>query len=303
MNFTLFPLPEVNRKFWYEQKKYNFALDTYYVSNLKDEDILGMSNYLKNDLGDNSFIQKVVIKSEQQVHQTYLSQNYNDAFGVMGDQKHRTMVGSYLRIISAYEDEEHKSYIDAHIIKAVNYIRFKYGLGAASELADYVIFDLENGNPAKQSNSIVPFVFGDGRQQNSFYENSYQSGFLKSQVSVYLNEVASTLFDIAISSDNPSHRFLFLCIALESQIGDGGKRKVFCENELKSELISKEMYRIFQLRHQLAHGESFIEDGEFRNSIPNLFELLRLSAIREDTVRSKLVNFLEKKLNDNSKRD
>lgn len=286
------PLPTDPLRVWV-QKNCQFALDVYYVSNLTEQELINLNNLINNIFQGYQYLQIVKQNGEDLNKQPWMTCHFSEVIKLKLDEKIRTMAGRYLRIIVAFQDQEQLTYIDESITKAANFCRLKFGFGAALERAEAILHHLKNNNYSRTSNPIIPLAYGNGRQGNIFYENSLESGFYKSEV-VELNNAASILFDQAIEKHNSRHRFLFLWMALEAQLGDGKARKKFCEEVLQSEIISVSMQSLHKLRSDYAHVRYHVSDEEIKKACPELFELLRISAVKDGAVRKKLVKLFER---------
>ena len=288
------PLPEAIIKNWIENKSYHFALDVCYVSNLPTDVPLNFdSKYLDKYLGDNSYFQMLHCPEEAPNPQLWTSMFFDQAFQIHGEHKYRTMRGTYLRIVSAYSDQNHASFISDYMVHAVNLIRLKYGFGAALERADSITHDFKMNTISKTTTPILIHSTGDGRTDDSFYQNSKLSGFLESGDTI-LKEETSILLYQAFEVQNFYHRFLLLWMALECQIGLGKARKRFCINELKSDKINRIMLELHKIRSASIHSLREVTQSELTGTTNTMLELLRISALQPGAIRDQLVQQLEK---------
>ena len=201
-------LPQEHVQRWVEQKRCKYALDVYYVSNLTMQDLVEVGeDYLKGVLGDTCLLQIVVQSGEDKNTQPWITHHFDKSFTLKVDHRNRTMKGSYLRVIFAYESDAYEENVEIYITSAINLLR--YGLGAAVERAEALVYDLHTGTTSRTTNSIVPEVWGDGRTDNKFFENGVSSGFFSNGIAT-LNSAASILLNEALESHNKLHRFLFL---------------------------------------------------------------------------------------------
>ena len=118
------PLPVQKVVQWTNDRGCAFAYDAYYVSNLKDEDLLREANpFLRSILGEDFFVQIIRFETDCLNTQTCLTQRFDGEFSVTGDTRTRTMRGNYLRIISAFRDTSDQSGVIEQVGRAINLLR------------------------------------------------------------------------------------------------------------------------------------------------------------------------------------
>lgn len=289
------PLPEEQVRFWVESKQCAYAFDTCYVSNMDEKDIIESKTYLSKWLGDTSFIQIVNFPEDRIDEQIYITQFYDQNFTLKADSQKRTLRGRYLRIIFAYELEEQLKCIEDYVVHATNYLRLRYGLGAALECARAMNWNLRKRDISITSaNNKHITTHGDGRTENSFFENGNQSGVNSIDISL-LKPDASILLDEALKNHNPHHCFLLLWMTLEAQIGQGKERKRFCEQELDSYKLSEEMKRLHDIRSRLTHSLDKVTKQEL--SVNRILEFIRISTLPDCPQRKELVAIVEAQIN------
>ncbi len=293
----IFPLPKKLVRYWKESKKCKYALESYYVSNLETQQLRESRSYLNKWAGDTAFYQIVQLQNNIPVIQPYCMQYFNEEFYLRSDIYKPRLEGRYLRIIHAYEREEHSEYIEKYIIHTINLLRLRYGFAAAVECAVTVTREFYPPKiSVKSLNGKLITAFGDGCNGNLFFENGVNAGVKNIEVST-LKVETSILMNEAMNNSNMRDRFLLLWIALEAQIGKGDKRRKFCKDELCSKKINAEMKRLHDIRGGIVH----IDGQTLKNKIQpidvhTLFELIRISALPACAERQKLVQLVEARI-------
>lgn len=295
----LISIPRPVREFWRKKKKYKYARDYYYVTNLEvgdENNILLKTYFAEGDVLIQRFECPEAIDT-----QPYINQFFDKNFNIRIVTKDRFLKGCYLRILVPFygkrpqkEVSEQEKNIDEIVSQFINILRLKYGIGAALECVKRYTFDLKT-DIITQSIEHIQYIVGNGREESSYYKRSVKSKILSAEKGFRLKLDASLLMDDALKTEHIYHRFMLLWMTLEAQLGFGKEREKFCTIELKSDLISVEMKRLHTLRSSYAHSIKKVSI-DIEKDINMLLELIRLSILPVGKIRDELVRALEDEL-------
>ncbi len=199
------PVPQDRVNFWIESKRCQYALESYYVSNLDEQQLRESQHYLNKWGGDTCFLQIVKFPKDTSIERPYFTQHFDEIFYLEAGTCKPILKGRYLRIIFAYEQEEYSKYVEEYVIHTTNLVRLRYGFGAASECAFTDKRDLRTKKISFASiNSTRIMAFGDGHAGNPFFENGVNADIKKIDEST-LKPDASILLDESLKNDNSHH--------------------------------------------------------------------------------------------------
>jgi len=113
---------------------------------------------------------------------------------------------------------------------------------------------------------------------------------------------AAILLDKSFSQTYPAERFVLMWLAFEAIInsfpgegGNGKKRERFFKNDLRSEAINNEVYRLLKLRCDM-FKEGKINDASIEQECWSLYAVLQLSVMKDCEQRQAFLSGYEKTL-------
>ena len=122
-----------NRINWCLDRGLQAASDAIYVSNLIHEDLRAIEGCLREILGDCFFVGLLDFTNEVHFKHTLTHQRFDEAFQLHASEKNIQLKGTYLRVFVAYSSLEHSRFTNQAITDSVNFLRFRFGCGAALE--------------------------------------------------------------------------------------------------------------------------------------------------------------------------
>ncbi|MEL6645160.1 MAG: hypothetical protein AAFQ79_14600 [Pseudomonadota bacterium] len=209
---------------------------------------------------------------------------------VPGERNHFAF-GHYLRIVIGHEGagEDELRVKSSQIIAT---LRVLLGVGVASQELQSYVLDI----PSEK----VTFV----SESKHNWSNDHQTDIRpiqqictieENRQAIEFNQGVIELLNLAFAIQIPSLRYLTLWMCIELQLGDGRRRKEFFEKELGSVPISKLVKGLHDTRNEIVHE---FNDVSASKSLLDLLEILRLTGLRDNRLRSLLVSDMETRLGD-----
>lgn len=201
---------------------------------------------------------------------------------------HGIMKGSYLEIaIPYYNEKEEDALVKIGMYVAAAF-RLFYGENSCKQQHFSAFHDLSTGKFFSQG-TVGRIGYLESPLKMDF-EHSKSAGSVQltaKERTLELVELANQYSDIAI-------RFIFLWLAIESQIGNGKQRDFFCKKVLKSNLVDGELRRLFGIRNLVLKEAVDIAPDVFDEY--SLMSIIRISCLTEGKLRSALLLSYEKAL-------
>ena len=201
-----------------------------------------------------------------------------------------------LKITFCYVSNEQRKEKQIQTTLAANALRLVFGVPVARELIFIRHFSNDKNEPESFSEEGFASVF-DTQSLNMFENPPIEEAELKP-----LPEEAAILLDKAFSQTYPAERFVLMWLAFEAIIhsfpgnGENGeKRKSFCLNELQSEVVNTEVYRLFKLRCDI-FKEGKISDPHVEQDCWSLYAVLQLATMKDCQQRQAFLSGYEQTL-------
>ena len=188
---------------------------------------------------------------------------------------------NHLKLTFCYVSAAARQECRNQTIVAVNALRLVFGVPIARELILATPFSEEEPEPGISSDVGYASPF-DTQSLNMF-----ESPPIEDAVLIPIPEDAAILLDKAFAQAFPHERFILMWLAFEAIIhshpggaGNGRKREIFFKEELKSDLVNEEVFRLFTLRND-AFKEGRFRHPQFDQECWSLYSALQLAVMKD----------------------
>lgn len=185
-----------------------------------------------------------------------------------------------LKLTFCYSSEEQRQDNKIQTVLTANALRLVFGVPVARELIFVRHFSNDKNEPEFFSDEGFASMF-DNQSLNMFDNPNIEAAEL-----IQIPEEAVILLDKSFSQIYPAERFVLMWLAFEAIIhsfpgeGENGKkREIFCKNDLKSEVINNEVYRLFKLRCDM-FKEGKISNPSIEQECWSLYAVLQLAIMK-----------------------
>lgn len=200
---------------------------------------------------------------------------------------------NHLKLTFGYETEEDRKKCSEQSIAVANILRLAFGVPIARELLVISHFSAGDIGGRFISDKAYASMF-DTQEINRFrYPRIEEVKFIR------MPEEASVLLDKAFSQTFPHEQFVLMWLAFEAIIhshqgneSNGKKRQKFFLEELRSEIVNKEVYRLFKLRNDVFKEGGF-RGHDFGQECWILYAVLQLSIMKNCPQRKAFLLGLE----------
>lgn len=203
---------------------------------------------------------------------------------------------NHLKLTFCYDCAETRQQRRNQAVVVANALRLVFGVPVARELILVSRFSEEEIETGISSDVGYASPF-DTQSLNMFENPPIEGAEL-----IPLPEEAAILLDKAFAQTFPNERFILMWLAFEAIIHshpgraeNGKKRKKFFREELKSDLVSEEVFRLFKLRND-AFKEGRFSHPHFDQECWSLYAALQLAIMKDCPQRSALLSGYENTL-------
>lgn len=205
---------------------------------------------------------------------------------------------NHLKLTFGYKSAEERESHHRQVFVVAGAIRLVFGATAARELVFNGTFSEEN--PDAEFSSDVGYASPFDSQSLNLFENPPIEDTVLKQIPAE----ASILLDGAFVQPYPQERFILMWLAFEAIVhsfpgegGNGEKRQRFCRQELRSDIVNKEVRRLFNFRN------SIFKEGVFLNTKVDdecwsLYAVLQLAVMKDGPQRQAFLSSFEGQLKD-----
>ncbi|WP_029934263.1 hypothetical protein [Thiomicrospira pelophila] len=205
-----------------------------------------------------------------------------------------------LKLTFCYCSKEEEQNNETQSIYVVNILRLVFGVPVARELILIRRFSNDSNDPSCESDKDFASMF-DTQSLNMFNEPAIEKAKI-----IEVPVESTILLDKAFSQTYPVERFVLMWLAFEAIIsafpGDesnGDKRKKFFRDDLGSDAINKEVYRLFKLRCDL-FKEGKVSESAIEKDCWSLYAVIQLAIMKNCEQRQELKSGYEKVLSLNA---
>jgi hypothetical protein len=200
---------------------------------------------------------------------------------------------NHLKLTFGYISDEARQEHRNQIIVAANALRLVFGVPIARELIFDTKFSEEKLDVGISSDVGYASPF-DTQNLNMFEVPPIEEAAL-----IAIPEEAAILLDKAFAQAFPDERFILMWLAFEAimhshpgRAENGKKREKFFKEELESDIVNREVFRLFQLRNDV------FKEGRFSNpqidqECWNLYAVLQLATMKDCPQRSAFLSGFE----------
>ena len=274
---------------WQTELGFDRAVERIYTSNLGHGDLPYLQiTAAKYDgrVVSTVFTQDSPIQYTTTYHTTHHTDGFVFGFGV----KKRVLKGNYLRVCYPYHDANGQPSDPPELRDFLVRLHLSQGREAAMELAVERRIHLPEQAVEQFSEGATVLRLGRRRQDNWFYISGAEAGAVQDS-DFSLDETSQVLLELALSAQEPERMFQFLWMTIETQLGNGSRRRAFCESDLLSEKVSYLVKALHDTRSDYLH------DGKIgavtSDHIDCALAVIRVSALPAGRLRRNLVDRLE----------
>lgn len=201
-----------------------------------------------------------------------------------------------LKLTFCYVSKEDELKNGVQTVHTVNTLRLVFGVPIARELL--IIRRYFNDNNAAVFHSDKDFAsMFDTQSLNMFDQPAIEYAKL-----IKIPDEATILLDKAFSQTYPDERFILMWLAFEAIVSsfegnedNGKKRKKFFRNTLNSEVINKEVFRLFQIRcHIFKEGRN--SECSMEKECWSLYAAIQLAIMEDCEQRQAFISGYEQTL-------
>jgi hypothetical protein len=194
-----------------------------------------------------------------------------------------------LKLTFCYESREDEQNHETQTVHTVNILRLVFGVPIARELLIIRHFYNDENDPVFHSDKDFASMF-DTQTLNMFDVLAIE----ESEV-IKIPEEATILLDKSFSQTYPPERFVLMWLAFEAIINsfsgkeaNGTKRKKFFKEELSSDVINDEVFRLFQVRCDI-FKEGKVSESSIEKACWSLYAAIQLTIMKNCEQRQAFV--------------
>ena len=278
----------------WKHRGYEFFEETVWSSSIQKADLPKIRTFFQSNNFDNVDV-SVVNPPDDKTLRMRWNRHY-EASGQCVSLMHHVSIpagSNHLKLTFGYTSEEARQDHRNQIIVAANALRLVFGVPIARELIFDTKFSEEKLDVGISSDVGYASPF-DTQNLNMFEVPPIEEAAL-----IAIPEEAAILLDKAFAQAFPDERFILMWLAFEAimhshpgRIGNGKKREKFFKEELKSNIVNQEVFRLFQLRNDV------FKEGRFSNpqidqECWNLYAVLQLATMKDCPQRSAFLSGFE----------
>jgi|GEM_PF-2348974 len=200
---------------------------------------------------------------------------------------------NHLKLTFGYVSGEARQEHRNQIIVAANALRLVFGVPIAREL----IFDTRFSE--EQLDVGISSDVGYASPFDTQNLNMFEVPPIEEAVMITIPEEAAVLLDKAFAQAFPDERFILMWLAFEAimhshpgRAENGKKREKFFKEELQSDIVNQEVFRLFQLRNDVFKKGHF-SHPQFDQECWNLYAVLQLATMKDCPQRSAFLSGFE----------
>lgn len=200
---------------------------------------------------------------------------------------------NHLKLTFGYASAEARQECPNQIIVVTNALRLVFGVPIARELIFANRFSEEELETGISSDVGYASLF-DTQSLNMFEVPPIEGAVL-----IPIPEDAAILLDKAFAQAFPNEQFILMWLAFESimhshpgRAENGKKRERFFKEELKSDIVNEEVFRLFRLRND-AFKEGRFSHPQFGQECWKLYAVLQLAVMKDCPQRSAFLSGFE----------
>ncbi|MFA5461031.1 MAG: hypothetical protein WC274_03015 [Sulfurimonas sp.] len=201
-----------------------------------------------------------------------------------------------LKLTFCYRSKEDEQENETQTVYIVNILRLIFGVPAARELVMIRHFSNDSNEPTRHSDTDFASMF-DTQSLNMFNNPPIEESKL-----IKVPVEATILLDKAFLQTYPAERFVLMWLAFETIInsfhgngGNGDKRKKYFKDDLNSDIINNEIYRLFRLRCDM-FKEGKITDLSIEKDCWSLYSAIQLTIMKDCEQRRAFISGYEQTL-------
>ena len=286
------------------KEKFSVFRETIWSSSLQQLDLPRVRNFLIKNNIDNVDVSLVIPQKGHNTHRMRWMKYYEKSGQCISSLKEEFIPDSSnnLKLTFCYSSEEDEQNNKTQTIHTVNTLRLIFGVPIARELLILRHFYNDDNAPIRFSDEDFASMF-DTQSLNMFDNPAIED----SEV-MKIPDEATILLDKAFSQTYPIERFILMWLAFETIINsfpgegnNGTKRQNFFKNDLKSDVINDEVFRLFRVRCDM-----FKEGKIFKLNVEkecwSLYSVIQLTIMKNCPQRQAFLSGYEKILLQNNQK-
>lgn len=270
--------------------------ETIWSSSLQQIDLPKIRNFLTKNNVNNVDVSLVVPQIGHNTHRMRWMKYYERSGQCISLLKEEFIPNNSnnLKLTFCYLSKEDAQNNEIQTIHTINTLRLIFGVPIARELLIIRYFSNDDNIPIRYSDEDFASMF-DTQSLNMFDTPAIE----ESEV-VKIPDEATILLDKAFSQTYPTERFVLMWLAFETIINsfpgeenNGKKRQRFFKDDLKSDVINNEVYRLFKIRCDM-FKEGKIYKSNIEKECWSLYSVIQLAIMKNCPQRQAFLSGYEK---------
>lgn len=290
-----------------EWEKLGFSVfrETIWSSSLQQIDLPRVRNFLIKNNINNVDVSLVCPQKWHSTHRMRWMKFYEQSGQCISSIKEDIIPdnSNNLKLTFCYTNKKDEQYNKSQTIHTANTLRLIFGVPIARELLIIRHFFNDEKNPIHNSDECFASMF-DTQSLNMFNDPAIED----LEVIQIPNE-ATILLDKAFSQTYPIERFILMWLAFETIINsfpgeenNGNKRQKFFKNELKSDVINEEVYRLFKIRCDM-FKEGKASEPNIEKECWSLYAAIQLTVMKDCPQKQAFLSGYEQTLSQGIEKD
>ncbi len=277
---------------------FNYFQETIWSSSLQQKELSRIRDFLINNEINNVDVSIVIPETDDTTRLKWIT--YYDPSGQCISTNRDIVIpanSNNIKLTFCYANKQHAEDTKQQIYQVVGALRLIFGVPIARELLFTREFSNDDDLPIGHSETGFASYF-DSQGLNLFDEPPIQTSKI-----IDFPKEAAFLLDKALSQTFPSERFVLMWLAFETIINsfpgnanNGKKREHFFKEELRSDLLNKEVFRLFRLRCDLFKEGKESSIKTLEKACWSLYKIIQISILKNCIQRDAFINGLEKQL-------
>lgn len=263
----------------WESNGFSAFRETIWSSSLQQDDLPTVRQFLANNNVDNVDV-SLVVPPDDSTHRMKWVKHYEGSGQCISSLRKELIPANSnnLKLTFCYKSKEAEQNSMAQTVHIVNILRLVFGVPIARELLFVGHFYNDESPASYQSDEDFASVF-DTQVLNMFPDPPIEKIEIKQ-----IPTEATILLDKAFAQTYPTERFILMWLAFEAIVNsmpgtdtNGKKRKKYFQDDLQSDIINTEVYRLFQLRNDIFKEGKTFTNSSIEKECWSLYSIIQLS--------------------------
>ncbi|MDA0109000.1 hypothetical protein OH456_12600 [Vibrio sp. La 4.2.2] len=282
----------------WSESGFHYFQETIWSSSLQQKELGRIRDFLTNNGINNVDVSIVIPETDDTTKLKWIT--YYDKSGQCCSTNRNINIpaqSNNLKLTFCYTNKQVSEEQKQQVHQVTSALRLIFGVPIARELLFTREFSNDEDLPISHSETGFASYF-DSQGLNLFDEPPIQTAKI-----IDIPKEAALLIDKALSLTFPPERFVLMWLAFEaiinsfqSNANNGKKREKFFKEELQSELLNDEVYRLFRLRCDLFKEGKESTLKSLESDCWSLYKIIQITILKNCIQRDAFINGLEKQL-------